>query len=253
MVDPQQRDAPGVLDRALALVTFLRAHCPWDAAQTPATLRRHLLDEAHEVAAAITDGDDDALADELGDLLLNLAFQIVLGEERGAFDRQVVVDRLEAKMRRRHPHLYGGTAESWEAIKARERGPTGSVLDRVPRGLDPLSRAFRLQRAAAEVGFDWPDFTGPLAKVAEELEEVRSALAADDRARAAEEIGDLLFSVVNLARHLGVHPVEALLDANAKFERRFRALEQRAAVAPSAAMAELDRFWEDEKARERAP
>jgi len=253
MADTQQRDAPGVLDRALALVEFLRAHCPWDAAQTPASLRRHLLEEAHEAAAAIAEGDDDALADELGDLLLNLAFQIVLAEERRAFDRHTVVDRLEAKMRRRHPHLYGGAAEPWEAIKARERGPASSVLDRVPRGLDPLSRALRLQRAAAEIGFDWPDAAGPLAKVEEEVAEVRTALASDDKSRAAEELGDLLFSVVNLARHLGVHPVEALLDANAKFERRFRGLERRAAARPAPPLAELDRLWDDEKARERAP
>src|SRR5690554_5047178 len=127
------------LDRALDLVRFLRAHCPWAAAQTPSTLLPYLLEEAHEVADAVAEEDDDALPGELGDLLLNLAFQIVLAEERGAFDAETVASRLEAKMRRRHPHLYGGEAEPWETLKARERGDR-PVLDGLTRRLDPLAR-----------------------------------------------------------------------------------------------------------------
>src|SRR5690606_19726999 len=168
------RTDPPRLDRALDLVRFLRIHCPWDAAQTPRSLLPYLLEEAHEVAEAVGDGDDEALRGELGDLLLNLAFQIVLAEERCAFDAESVVRRLEEKMRRRHPQIYGeGEAEAWEALKARERGPRASILADLPRGLDPLSRAHWIQERVSAVGFDWADARGAFEKVAEELEEVR--------------------------------------------------------------------------------
>src|SRR5690554_772795 len=180
------------LDRALDLVRFLRAHCPWAAAQTPSTLLPYLLEEAHEVADAVAEQDDAALPGELGDLLLNLAFQIVLAEERGAFDAEAVVSQLEEKMRRRHPHLYGGEAEAWEALKARERGGR-SVLDGLSRRLDPLSRAHRIQERVSSVGFDWADARGAFEKVAEELEEVRQALEQGGEPALEEELGDLLF------------------------------------------------------------
>ncbi|MDT8342147.1 MAG: MazG nucleotide pyrophosphohydrolase domain-containing protein, partial [Longimicrobiales bacterium] len=193
------RTASGTLDRGLALVRFLRAHCPWDAAQTAETLVPHLLEEAHEVADAVHAGDPTALEGELGDLLLNLAFQVVVGEERGVLTADSVARRLEEKMRRRHPHLYGlGEREAWEVLKARERaagggkdgGGTGDgaaaggdgaadapgVLDGLARSLDPLTRAHRMQERVAGVGFDWADHRGAWDKVAEELEEVREAL-----------------------------------------------------------------------------
>jgi nucleoside triphosphate diphosphatase len=250
--------AGGVLDRALALVEFLRARCPWDAAQTPATLTRYLLEEAHEVAGAIAADDPAALCGELGDLLLNLAFQVVIGEERGAFTREEVVAGLEQKMRRRHPHLHGlGEAEPWEALKARERGPrpAASVLDDVPAGLDPLLRAFRVQDRVSKVGFDWDDPRGALDKVREEAEEVGRELEEADASRLEDEVGDLFFAAVNLSRLAGVHPSAAIARANAKFERRFRALEALAAARgvgmERAGLAELDRLWDEVKRGER--
>jgi MazG family protein len=239
------------LDRALDLVRFLRERCPWDAAQTPQTLVPYLLEEAHEVADAVTDQDDAALAAELGDLLLNLAFQIVLAEERGAFDAEAVVSRLEEKMRRRHPHLYGeGASEPWEALKARERGGR-SVLYGLSRGLDPLSRAHRIQERVSAVGFDWADARGAFKKVAEELEEVRSALEGGPPDVLEEELGDLLFAVVNLTRLAGVHALNALQRANRKFTERFEALErlarERGITLGQASLEELDALWDEVK------
>ena len=257
--NPSDGRESGVLDRALALVEFLRAHCPWDAAQTPVTLTRYLLEEAHEVAGAIAGGDPGALRGELGDLLLNVAFQVVIGEETGAFSREEVVAGLEQKMRRRHPHLYGlGEAEPWETLKARERGdrPSGSILDEVPAGLDPLLLAYRIQDRVAKVGFDWDDARGAWEKVREETEEIGRELDEADPDRLRDEIGDLLFAAVNLARLADVHPSAALAGANAKFARRFRALEglarARGVVWGRATLEELDRLWDEVKRVERA-
>jgi MazG family protein len=253
-----------VLDRSLALVRFLRANCEWDAAQTPHTLLPYLLEEAHETADAVTTGDDEHLAGELGDLLLNVAFQIVLAEERGAFTAEDVVRELEAKMRRRHPHLYGdGPRVDWEEQKIRERegkrgrdrDPAGqgegSLLDGIAGGLEPLSKAQRLQDRVAAVGFDWPSAHGAFAKVAEEIEEVRELLDAGDVARLEEELGDLLFAVVNLTRLSGAHAMRALIRANDKFASRFRALEtlaaERGIVLGTASLEELDAVWDEVK------
>ncbi len=213
---------------------------------------------------SIEDGDDDALVAELGDLLLNVAFQIVLGEERGSFDAGAVVDRLEEKMRRRHPHLYGaGEAEDWETLKARERamleapggGAPPSVLRGLPRGLDALSRAHRIQERVSGVGFDWADARGAFEKVAEEVEEVRQALEAEPSPALEEELGDLLFAVVNLTRLAGTHALNALQGANRKFTTRFEALEELAAergvALGEASLEELDELWDEVKWRER--
>ena len=255
--NPHPPPPPRGLDAALALVEFLRARCPWDAAQTPASLTRYLLEETHEVVHAIAAGDDAALRDELGDLLLNLAFQVVLAEERQAFSRADVLGGLEEKMRRRHPHLYGGEAEAWEAIKARERagGPAPtSRLDALPSGLDPLARAQHVQERVARVGFDWPSVDGALEKVREELDEVRRELDEREAEALADEIGDLLFSAVNVARLAGTHAPTALARANAKFERRFRTLERLAAEQQielgAVPLEELDRLWDDAKRTE---
>lgn len=256
---PSDGRESGVLDRALALVEFLRARCSWDAAQTPVSLTRYLLEEAHEVAGAIAGGDPEALRGELGDLLLNVAFQVVIGEESGAFTREEVVAGLEQKMRRRHPHLYGlGDAEPWETLKARERGgaASASILDEVPAGLDPLLLAFRIQDRVAKVGFDWDDARGALDKVREEADEIAHELNEADADRLHDEVGDLLFAAVNLARLAGVHPSAALAGANAKFARRFRALEElaetRGVVWGQATLPELDALWDEVKRRERA-
>lgn len=259
---PPRPGSEGVLDRALALVEFLRASCPWDAAQTPASLQPVLLEEAHEVVEAIAAGDEAGLRDELGDLLLNVAFQVVLAEERGAFGREEVVGGLEQKMRRRHPHLYGlGDAEPWEAIKARERaareaeGRPDGVLDGLASGIDPLLRAYRIQERVAGVGFDWDDARGAFDKVREEVEEVGAEMAGADADHLEEEIGDLLFAVVNLSRLAGVHPTTALARANAKFSGRFAGVErlarERGLVLGEASLAELDVLWDEVKRVER--
>lgn len=247
----------GVLDRALALVEYLRAHCPWDRKQTAESLIPHLLEETHETVDAIQSGDARELRGELGDLLLNLAFQIVVAEEGERFHRHEVVRELEEKMIRRHPHLFGlGDRESWEAIKAREKGVARtSVLEGLPRSLDPLLRAYRFQQKAAGVGFDWETARGALEKLREEVEEVAEELEGGSPVRLEEEMGDLLFSVVNVARLAGVHPVTALRTANRKFEGRFQALEalarERGVVMPDASLEELDRLWDEVKKAER--
>jgi MazG family protein len=260
------RTTPGSLDRGLALVRFLRAHCPWDARQTAESLVPHLLEEAHEVADAVHSGDPGLLEGELGDLLLNLAFQVVVAEEAGRFTADSVTRRLEEKMRRRHPHLYGdGPREDWETLKARERrearlegeGPAGAesgVLDGLSQGLEPLTRAHRMQERVAAVGFDWAEPQGAWEKVAEEVQEVGEALEEGSREALEEELGDLLFSVVNLVRLTGHHPVTALDRANRKFRRRFEGLERealnRGIEVAGASLEELDALWEAVKAEE---
>ena len=249
-----------ILDRSLELVRFLRANCEWDAAQTPHTLLPYLLEEAHETADAIAHDNDPDLKSELGDLLLNVAFQIVLAEERSAFTADDVVNTLEAKMRRRHPHLYGdGPRTDWETLKLQERKDAGAaqhgLLHGIASGLEPLSRAQRIQERVATVGFDWPSAHGAFDKVAEELEEVRELLGSGDIDALEEEVGDLLFAVVNLARLSGTHAMRALLRANAKFADRFTALESlagsRGVVLGQATLAELDLLWDEVKRGER--
>jgi uncharacterized protein YabN with tetrapyrrole methylase and pyrophosphatase domain len=260
------------------LVRYLRAHCPWDGAQTPRSLIPYLLEEAHESADAIAAGDDDALRSELGDLLLNVAFQLVLGQERDAFDAGTVADTVIEKMERRHPHLFGGDGEpeDWETLKARERDDEASLLHGVASGLDPLSKAHRIQDRVAGVGFDWENAMGAFEKVAEELEEVRVALGDVARAGGAdgqspgvresspsgpvdaaleEELGDLMFAVVNLTRLAGAHALTALHGANAKFARRFQTLEQlakeRGMDLEASSLDELEMLWQAVKAAER--
>lgn len=249
-----------VLDRAMDLVKFLREGCPWDAAQTHHSLRRYLLEEAHEVVDAIDASSDDDLKSELGDLLLNLAFQVVLAEERSAFSRDDVVAGLEAKMKRRHPHLYGGAPANWDEIKAQERGVEASdersVLADSDLSSDALRNAHIVQKKAASVGFDWPNVFGPVEKLREEVEEI--AAAVEEKADAAaleDEIGDLLFSVVNFARHVDLHAPTALMRANRKFVHRFRAVEalakQRGIELQDATIEELDVLWDEVKREQR--
>jgi nucleoside triphosphate diphosphatase len=254
--------AAGTLDRALAVVRYLRAHCPWDQKQTPTSLIPHLLEESREVVAAIHDRDDGALQDELGDLLLNVAFQVVLAEERGAFDAEAVACGLEAKMVRRHPHLFGGGPPvSWRELKAREQAArpasdAPSALDAIAPEADPLLAAFRLQDQAAGVGFDWDDARGALAKLREEIDEVDEALGEGAPDAILEELGDVLFALVNVARKAGVHPQVALGEANRKFYRRFRAVEaaarDRGMPMPGTDLEALDALWEEAKRMEKA-
>lgn len=275
------READETLGRALALVRYLRDHCDWDARQTSSSLLPYLLEEAHEVADTVRRGDDAELPGELGDLLLNLAFQVVLAEERGAFGAADVVADLERKMIARHPHVYGDAEEppDWETLKAEERARrrVGSrdggfatddddPLVGIPAGLEPLSRALRMQERASGVGFDWPDASGAIEKLREEIEELESLLGEAGPASPssagrlpdsamAEEAGDLLFAAVNVCRLAGVHPLPALDGANTKFSRRFRAVLARARARDldvrSADLATLDEIWDEVKAAEK--
>jgi len=255
--DPLAHDfGAGTLDRALEIVRFLRIHCSWDKDQTHESLIPHLLEEAHEVTDAIRTANTNALEGELGDLLLNIAFQIVIGEERNTFTSNSVVERLENKMRRRHPHLFGlGEKEEWEALKAKERDHNVSVLASLPLNLDPVHRAHRIQERASGMGFDWPGADGAWEKVGEELAEVGEALSADDNFNLEDELGDLLFSVVNLVRLTGSHSSTLLEQANQKFTRRFQRLEklcvERGFLFEEVTLEELNAIWEDIKREER--
>jgi len=260
--------AKATLEDTLALMRDLRARCEWDAAQTHDSLRPYLIEEAHELDDALRQGDTTQMREELGDVLLQVLFHSVMAEESGAFDIGDVAGGLVAKMHARHPHLYGdGERVAWEALKARKRS---SLEEGLPAGLPSLHRAHRLQDRAAGIGFDWDDIDGPADKVAEELREVREQIAAapvqrsphgapqHDHAHAAleGELGDLLFAVVNLCRKAGVHASLALDKANAKFARRFGAIErlsaERGIDVRTAGLAVLDALWDEVKAGERA-
>ena len=225
------------IDRLVAIMAQLRdpeRGCEWDTVQTFATIAPYTIEEAYEVADAIERADMADLKDELGDLLLQVVFHARIAEEAGDFALDDVIAAICDKMERRHPHIFGDSAEGghhlWEQIKAAERDAKGadSALAGVATGLPALLRAEKLQKRAARTGFDWPDPTGARAKIDEELREVEAAANATER---DEEVGDLLFSVVNWARKLGVDPEAALRAANVKFERRFRAMEAEAGDA----------------------
>ena len=248
------------LGRALGLVRELRQRCPWDRAQSPQTLRPYLVEEALELDHAIQTDDPEAMRDELGDVLLHLAFQIVIAEERSQFNAEVVTRTLEEKMWRRHPHLFGegrgstGDHAGWELAKRREprAGGKRGTLAGLPPTLPPLLMAYRLQERAAGIGFDWPDAKGPLAKVKEEIGEVEHEYGRGGaREQIEEELGDVLFAAVNLARKLGVEPGQALERANAKFTKRFEQVEklaeERGLEMGRASLEELDRLWDEVK------
>ncbi|MFI5207333.1 MAG: MazG family protein [Gemmatimonadales bacterium] len=236
------------------MVRDLRQRCDFDRALTLETLRPYLREELAEFEEAQDKGDEARVAAELGDILLHCAFQVVLAEERGAFSLADVSQRLVAKMKARHPHLYaGGAKPDWEKMKAAERrrqqtetGEAASVLGHLPPGLPELERAFRFQERAAAVGFDWPDVEGPLGKLEEEVREAR--------VHPTEEIGDVLFAAVNVARKAGVHPTIALKNATAKFVRRFHRIErmaqERGVEVASAGLEALDAMWDEVKGGE---
>ena len=246
------------MDDALALMRDLRARCDWDRVQTHSSLRPYLIEEAHEVDDAIAQGDDATLRDELGDLFLQVLFHSVVAEERGAFTMQDVAGALVAKMHARHPHLYGdGIRRSWESMKA-EKAKRSTLEDGLPSGLPSLHRAHRLQDRAAGVGFDWPNALGPLEKVREEIEELAAHVSPEgtvaDQDLFEAELGDLLFAVVNLARKTGVHGALALDRTNAKFVRRYAAMEALAAAdgveLTALSLEDQDRYWDQVKATE---
>lgn len=268
------------LDDLLHLMARLRDPrygCPWDLKQNYASIVPHTLEEAYEVADAIEHGDFDHLPGELGDLLFQVVYYSQLAREEGRFEFAAVVDGITRKLIRRHPHVFptgdlyapldiprldeDQVKERWEQIKAEERAEKSdapqqlSLLDDVPTALPALSRAAKLQKRAAQVGFDWPEALAVVDKVREELDEVLEAMADNDAAAITDEIGDLLFVVVNLARHLKVDPETALRGANAKFDRRFRFIEQalRDTGRPmeDCTLEELDALWGEAKRQEK--
>jgi ATP diphosphatase len=237
-----------MIERLVAIMARLRDPdhgCDWDVAQTWATIAPYTIEEAYEVADAIARDDAADLKDELGDLLLQVVFHSRIAEEAGAFTLADVVASISDKMERRHPHIFGDATQSpgWEDLKAAERSgkADASALAGVAAGLPALMRAVKLQKRAARVGFDWPDDAGPRAKLHEEIEEVAAATGDEIE----EEIGDLLFSAVNWARHLGVDPEAALRRGNAKFERRFRGMETLAGDRFAAlSLADKEALWQ---------
>lgn len=246
--------------------------CPWDRVQTAHDLRTYMLEEVYEAIDAIDREDAPALKEELGDLLFQVLFMASVAAEAESFDIVDVIDAVERKMIRRHPHVFGDAdaatpgevVDRWTRIKARERrdglrglhGGGAGYLDGLPQTLPALYRAHKLATRASRVGFDWPDVSGVLDKIDEELAETREALEQADRERQRQEIGDLLFSVANLARHCGVDPEQALMECNGRFLRRFHAMEtllvRRGKDLESASPDEMERSWQQAKREEPA-
>lgn len=259
------------LRRLIDIMAALRTPgtgCPWDLEQNFATIAPYTIEEAYEVADAIARGDLEDLRDELGDLLLQVVFHARLAQEQGAFDFGGVVEAITAKMIRRHPHVFGGARDLtpdqvkvlWGEIKAAERAAKPRLeqgaLSGVPVTMPALTRALKLQEKAGKVGFDWNDARAVLAKIREEIDEVEAELDAGRPDLAEAELGDLMFVVVNLARHLKADPEKALRGANAKFERRFAFIEAELAAKgrnpEQATLAEMDALWTQAKLREKA-
>ena len=237
--------------------------CPWDLEQTFDSIAPHTIEEAHEVADAIARRDDSALVDELGDLLFQVVFYAQMGSESDRFGFADIVRAIVDKMIRRHPHVFGDAriedagaqSRAWETMKAAERPATASLMDALPRGLAPTLRARKLQRRAANIGFDWCSAEEVLPKLREEVEELTLAIrGVAGREAVEEELGDLLFTCINLARHLDVDADEALRRSNVKFEHRFRRMEEAAAAEgrnlEDSTSAELERHWGQAKAKE---
>jgi nucleoside triphosphate diphosphatase len=284
----QGQGAGGIIDNISALIVIMEklrdpaTGCPWDLAQRFDTIVPFTLEEAYEVADAIEQDDLAHLPDELGDLLFQVVFYCQLGKEQGLFDFATVVERISDKLIRRHPHVFGPMQDesaangakpelntqalkaAWEATKAQERQQKQllSVLDDIPMALPALTRAVKIQKRVAKLGFDWPELEPVVAKIHEEIDEVMAEarlLESDPETyfpKVKDEMGDLLFAVVNLARHLGVDPESALRQGNHKFEQRFRGVEALATASGKAmqahTLAELDGYWDQVKARLKA-
>ena len=251
------------LQRVMARLRDPVEGCPWDLEQTFDSIAPHTVEEAHEVADAIARRDDAGLVDELGDLLFQVVFYAQMGRESGRFRFEDIVAAIIDKMVRRHPHVFGDAriedagaqSRAWEALKAAERPASDSAMDAVPPGLAPTLRAAKLQRRAAAIGFDWPSACAVLPKLREEVEELAHELGAGaGPAALQEELGDLLFTCINIARHLEVDADEALRRSNIKFETRFRRMEAAAAAEGRSLRdstgPELERYWEAAKAME---
>ena len=268
MTDGEMIDCPDLekqLTRLRAIMHRLRAPggCPWDAEQTHESLIPHLIEETYETVDTIQRGDHDHLKEELGDLLLQVVFHSELAAEVGRFTLDEVARGISEKLVRRHPHVFGpsevmttdGVLQQWDEIKRAEKGDEERpYLHAVGKGLPGLLRAVKLQKKAAKVGFDWPEESGVVAKIREELAELEAAMAGQDPAAVAEEMGDLLFSLVNLARFRKLDPELLLTAANTKFENRFgameRALKQQDLSLDAATAAQMEDSWEMAKRQE---
>ena len=263
--------ASGDIGRLLQIMRRLRdpeRGCPWDLGQDFSTIAPYTIEEAYEVASAIEVADYPALKDELGDLLLQVVFHSQMANEKGLFDFGDVVEAICEKMIRRHPHVFAntkvagasGVVRAWDEIKRQERAAKGNrpagLLDDVPVALPALARAIKLQNRAAEVGFDWPNAVHVTDKIAEEARELTEASNSLPREKIAEEFGDMLFAMANLARHLDLDPEHALRAANAKFVRRFRAIESgiqaQGKVLAEASLAEMETLWDEAKRAEKS-
>jgi tetrapyrrole methylase family protein/MazG family protein/ATP diphosphatase len=271
MTRPAPPETLRPIDRLLAIMARLRDPadgCPWDQEQTFATVAPYTVEEAYEVADAIERNDLSDLKEELGDLLLQVVFHARMAEEQGAFAFDDVAAAINDKMIRRHPHVFAEETyaslahqkQGWEALKAAERetkgnGRAASLLDDIPVGLPALTRAVKLSRRAAGVGFVWPDISHVVAKLDEEFTELKAEIAAGDLEKARQEMGDVLFVVANLARTLEVDPEDALRFTNAKFVRRFQYIEkvlaERGRTPDQSDLAEMDALWDEAKAAER--
>jgi tetrapyrrole methylase family protein / MazG family protein len=235
--------------------------CPWDQEQTHISLKPYLIEESCEVIDAIDDGDMKNLEEELGDVLMNIVFHAQLASEKGLFTFQDVARNISEKMIRRHPHVFGDShltssadvEKQWQEIKREEKSERTSALEGIPRSLPPLYRAQKLQKRAAKVGFDWPDFNGPLEKIDEELAELKAEIKAGNQEKIEEEFGDLLFSMVNLSRHLKIDSGNALNLANRKFIDRFTSIEEIAKERnqnfESLSLEQMDTIWNEVKKR----
>ncbi len=234
--------------------------CPWDREQTHRTLLPYLLEEAYEVVDAVEKGDDKELKEELGDLLLQVVFHSQIAKERGVFDIEDVIDSIARKLIHRHPHVFGDRSDiktsddvsrEWDRLKEKEGKKRESLLDGIPLAMPAFLRAYKLQKRAEKVGFDWKSFKGIKDKVIEELKEIEESLQIQDREKLEEEVGDFLFMAVNLARFLGVNPEVALFEANRKFEERFRLMEKMAADEGKSleelSIEEMENLWQRAK------
>lgn len=244
--------------RLLGIMARLRRPkdgCPWDLEQTIDTIKPHLIEEAYEALDAMESGNRDHLAEELGDVLLQIVFQAQIASEEGSFNFEQVAKGISDKLVRRHPHIFGETKvadskevlRNWDAIKKTEKKARESALDGVPKHVPPLHRAYQLQKRAARVGFDWSDIQDVYAKLDEEIAELKEAIAAGDRKHVLEELGDVLFSVVNIARFVKVDPAYAIDCTNAKFSRRFRIVEAEIGASgrkmKDCTLARMDGIW----------
>ena len=255
------------LEDLQAIMVLLRRECPWDQKQTPQSLTRYAIEEAYEVEQAVQSGDSAAVADELGDLLLQVVFQSVMYQEQHAFGFEQVVDGLCHKLIRRHPHVFGGqeleteaqVSAQWEAIKQQEKQGSGSIqttslLSAVKHG-PAVMQAESLQKTVAKVGFDWPDIQGARAKLTEELSELDEAIGLQDAEAITDELGDAFFALINVARKLNVSPEMALLGTIRKFRRRFQTVETSLQASgrdwADSSLEELDRWWDEAKGLER--